>query len=87
MLNHWYLQDFSLDDSGKEALLAHAKKNGIESLIIISTCNRTELYGFAEHPYQLIHLLCEHPYTPLCTTSKLNILTYQLSWVPYLTKV
>ena len=51
---------FSLDDSGKEALLGHAKNNGIESLIIISTCNRTELYGFAEHPYQLIHLLCEH---------------------------
>ena len=25
----------------------------------ISTCNRTELYGFAEHPYQLIKLLCE----------------------------
>jgi glutamyl-tRNA reductase len=27
---------------------------------VISTCNRTELYGFAEHPYQLIHLLCEN---------------------------
>src|SRR5690606_3168733 len=23
-------------------------------------CNRTELYGFAEHPYQLISLLCKH---------------------------
>src|SRR5690606_31197902 len=25
----------------------------------ISTCNRTELYGFAQHPYQLIKLLCD----------------------------
>jgi glutamyl-tRNA reductase len=51
---------FSLDDSHKLKLLSDAKQSGIESLILISTCNRTELYGFAEHPYQLIHLLCEH---------------------------
>ena len=29
-------------------------------MLVVSTCNRTELYGFAEHPYQLIHLLCEN---------------------------
>lgn len=51
---------FSLSDTAKKNLLAEAKQNGIESLIVISTCNRTELYGFAEHPYQLIHLLCEN---------------------------
>ena len=51
---------FSLSDSAKEGLLAQAKANGIESVIAISTCNRTELYGFAEHPFQLIHLLCEN---------------------------
>ena len=51
---------FSLNDHGKAAILAQAKENGIESLVVISTCNRTELYGFAEHPYQLIHLLCEN---------------------------
>ena len=51
---------FSLDESSKHQLLNHAKTNGVESLIVISTCNRTELYGFAEHPYQLIHLLCQH---------------------------
>ena len=51
---------FSLSDTAKQNLLAKAKQNGIESLIVISTCNRTELYGFAEHPYQLIHLLCEN---------------------------
>jgi glutamyl-tRNA reductase len=50
---------FSLDDDAKQKLLLEAKNNGIESLMCISTCNRTELYGFAEHPYQLIRLLCE----------------------------
>ncbi|WP_299523523.1 glutamyl-tRNA reductase [Winogradskyella sp.] len=51
---------FSLGDVEKQNLLLQAKANGIDSLVVISTCNRTELYGFAEHPYQLIHLLCEN---------------------------
>ncbi|WP_435135407.1 glutamyl-tRNA reductase [Formosa sp. A9] len=51
---------FSLDDAGKHAVLEQAKANGIESLIVTSTCNRTEIYGFAEHPFQLIKLLCDN---------------------------
>ena len=51
---------FSLDDISKKNLLNQAKEAGIESLIVTSTCNRTELYGFAEHPYQLIKLLCDN---------------------------
>jgi len=51
---------FSLDDQAKSNLLQQAKEVGIESLIVTSTCNRTEIYGFAEHPYQLIKLLCEN---------------------------
>lgn len=51
---------FSLSDTAKQNLLSQAKQNGIESVLVVSTCNRTELYGFAEHPYQLIHLLCEN---------------------------
>ena len=51
---------FSLDDQAKENLLLQAKNEGIESLIVTSTCNRTEIYGFAQHPYQLIKLLCDN---------------------------
>lgn len=51
---------FSLDDKAKENLLIQAKSDGIESLIVTSTCNRTEIYGFAQHPFQLIKLLCEN---------------------------
>lgn len=51
---------FSLDNSAKEALLLQAKNEGIESLIVTSTCNRTEIYGFAQHPFQLIKLMCEN---------------------------
>jgi len=51
---------FSLDDAAKLAVLKQAKTNGIESLIVTSTCNRTEIYGFAQHPFQLIQLLCDN---------------------------
>lgn len=51
---------FSLDAVAKIRLLEQAKTEGIESLIVTSTCNRTEIYGFAEHPFQLIKLICEN---------------------------
>ncbi len=51
---------FSLDVSAKSLLLEQAKSAGIDELIVISTCNRTEIYGFAEHPFQLIQLLCQN---------------------------
>ncbi|WP_426094173.1 glutamyl-tRNA reductase [Flavobacterium sp. DSR2-3-3] len=51
---------FSLDATAKNRLLEQAKTDGIESLIVTSTCNRTEIYGFAEHPFQLIKLICEN---------------------------
>ncbi len=51
---------FSLDANAKSTLLMQAEAEGIESLIVTSTCNRTEIYGFANHPYELIKLLCEN---------------------------
>ena len=51
---------FSLDDTSKLALINEAKENDVESLVVTSTCNRTEIYGFAQHPFQLIQLLCNN---------------------------
>ncbi|MEW7281021.1 glutamyl-tRNA reductase [Aquimarina sp. 2201CG1-2-11] len=51
---------FSVSDHAKESILQQAKTEGIEALLVTSTCNRTELHGFAQHPFQLIKLLCEH---------------------------
>ena len=51
---------FSLDTQAKQKVLEQAKSEGIESLIVISTCNRTEIYGYAQHPFQLIKLLTEN---------------------------
>ncbi|WP_339840511.1 glutamyl-tRNA reductase [uncultured Maribacter sp.] len=51
---------FSLDEVAVKSLLAEAKNQGIDGLLVTSTCNRTELHGFAQHPFQLIKLLCDH---------------------------
>ncbi len=51
---------FSLSEEAKRNLLEQARVEGIDGLLVTSTCNRTELFGFAQHPFQLIKLLCEH---------------------------
>lgn len=51
---------FSLDAKAKTNALLQAKAENIESLIVTSTCNRTEIYGYADHPFQLIKLICEN---------------------------
>lgn len=53
---------FSLPETTQQRILEEASVTGIEAMSLVSTCNRTELFGFAEHPYQLIKLLCK--YTP-----------------------
>ncbi len=51
---------FSISEAAQINILEEAKKEGISSLTLISTCNRTELYGIALHPFQLIKLLCQY---------------------------
>ncbi|WP_298475148.1 glutamyl-tRNA reductase [uncultured Maribacter sp.] len=51
---------FSLDEISMNNLLSSAKEDGIDGLLATSTCNRTELHGFAQHPFQLIKLLCDN---------------------------
>ncbi len=51
---------FALSSTAIENLVDDAKKGRSPSLAVISTCNRTELYGFASCADDLISLLCEH---------------------------
>ncbi len=51
---------FSLSNDARDQLLVQAKEQGIDGLLATSTCNRTELHGFAQHPFQLIKLLCDN---------------------------
>ena len=50
--------NFSLDKFQTEQLLAQAKADGLDELMVISTCNRTELMGIVDDPQILIDYLC-----------------------------
>lgn len=52
--------NFSLSKEKQKQLLSEAKRMNIKSVVILSTCNRIEIMGFAKHPFQLISLLCKY---------------------------
>jgi glutamyl-tRNA reductase len=39
-------------------MLQQASQYDVRDLFVLSTCNRSEIYGIADHPQQLIHLFC-----------------------------
>lgn len=61
-INHWdapveIREKFSMDPDKKELMLQGAKREGIPSMIIISTCNRTEVFAQNATANELIRLL------------------------------
>lgn len=49
---------FAISQDQYSTLLTAASSYGLHELFILSTCNRTEIYGFAENAGQLADLLC-----------------------------
>lgn len=51
---------FSITKENQKLLLKEAKANGIDGIFVLSTCNRTEITGFAKHPFELISLMVKY---------------------------
>ena len=49
---------FAIGTDQYRALIADAKQAGIAEVMVISTCNRTEIYGLANSAKALVNLLC-----------------------------
>lgn len=49
---------FAINNDQYRIILQKAAETGARELFILSTCNRTEVYGFAENVDQLIQLIC-----------------------------
>ncbi len=49
---------FAIDNIKYAAILSQAATEGIEEVFVLSTCNRTEIFGFADNSDILINLLC-----------------------------
>ena len=51
---------FSITKENQTLLLQDAKAIGVDGIFVLSTCNRTEITGFAKHPFELISLLVKY---------------------------
>lgn len=51
---------FSISKENQIALLKEAKQMGLDGVFVLSTCNRTEITGFANHPFELISLMVKY---------------------------
>src|ERR1051326_8505236 len=49
---------FAIQKEQYTSILKQARALGLNEVFILSTCNRTEIYGFADHVSQLTNLLC-----------------------------
>jgi glutamyl-tRNA reductase len=49
---------FAVNSEQYTELLSLAPQHHVKELFVLSTCNRTEIYGFASNPRQLIELIC-----------------------------
>ncbi|HEY4327577.1 MAG TPA: NAD(P)-binding domain-containing protein [Mucilaginibacter sp.] len=75
---------FAVDPIQYEHILEQAPVFNLESLFILSTCNRTEIYGFAENAAQLINLLCTQTKGPASTFTQLAYVKSGLDAVEHL---
>jgi len=50
---------FAIQNEQYAAILKEANANSLNEVFVLSTCNRTEIYGFAENVSQLVNLLCK----------------------------
>lgn len=50
--------EFAINSEQYSSILRKASAQGLNEIFILSTCNRTEIYGFANSSRQLIELLC-----------------------------
>src|SRR5689334_3233880 len=49
---------FAISNDQYLSLLNRAGEFNVHEFFVLSTCNRTEIYGFADEPEQLVNLLC-----------------------------
>ncbi|MFO7845632.1 MAG: glutamyl-tRNA reductase [Balneolaceae bacterium] len=64
-INHWEApvevrEKFSLNDERKRLFLDGARREGINSIFVVSTCNRTEIFAYGASTRELIRLLTNY---------------------------
>jgi len=75
---------FAISNDQYTTLLSKAADFGLHELFVLSTCNRTEIYGFAESADQLISLLCTQTEGTASTFTELAYIKKGLAAIEHL---
>jgi len=51
---------FAIGAEQYSSMLSRAAEYGVRDFFVLSTCNRSEIYGIAENPEELVNLFCSH---------------------------
>lgn len=78
---------FAVTSENYQQILEEAKTSGISEMFILSTCNRTEVYGLATDPSELIELLCRYTAGDLQTFSSKAYIKSGISAIEHLFNV
>src|SRR5688572_9864429 len=78
---------FAVTTEQYAAILEKSTATGLAELFILSTCNRTEIYGFAENAQQLINLLCSQTKGDIATFTELAYIKHGKQAIQHLFEV
>ena len=78
---------FAVSNDQYSKLLQQARTMGLTEVFVVSTCNRTEIYGFANDVNQLIGLLCSFTEGDAETFTRLSYIKKGKDAVKHLLKV
>jgi len=75
---------FAINPEQYSSLLGNAAALGLKELFVLSTCNRTEVYGFASSAKQVINLICNETSGDATTFEQLAYIKKGLNAVDHL---
>jgi glutamyl-tRNA reductase len=78
---------FAINSHQYSTILSLAPQKGLSEFFILSTCNRTEIYGFAESAAQLVDILCAQTTGSKETFKELCYVKHGLAAVQHLFEV
>jgi glutamyl-tRNA reductase len=78
---------FAINQAQYQRILDLAPRYGISAVFVLSTCNRTEIYGLANNQDDLLHLLCSQTIGTKLEFEKVCYLKHGLSALNHLFKV
>lgn len=75
---------YAINNDQYANLLEHAPEAGLNELFVLSTCNRTEIYGFANNAETLIEALCNQTQGSVTTFKEIAYVRKGISAIEHL---